>query len=877
MNSDWENSIVLINSSRRENTGFGTGFVIHQDERAAYIVTSAHVVEDIGGPEEIEVGGIPASVAAIGAADGIDLAVLRVEELLATSAFTLRVAGREGSPFISAGFQLFSKHFLIRPVQGKLGEQVGLETRKHIGRIKAWVLEIDDTYQLQPGHSGSPLVDKTSGYVIGVISYRRGEGKRGLAISVDALNEVWPEMPPEVGQQLLTKRDYDSSDLDEPAEPHLVIDYRANLKAHLLIHLEEIGHRSQDKLVAPRFSPVSSSEETVAQRIGVEALSGVRQNLAITGPAGSGKSIALVQLLLAIMERHPQRVPILVLPDDVKLMIGKRSEWTVSEVEECLFTSFRRVPLSSPMNEEDAKAALRVWLDESRLIFAIDAIDEIDLLFDSSKQSGGFSVLLSSLLLQDEDYRKSQFAVTARTNRYYSARIGPWPRYELREWQLPQLEAYFKAKPSLFAAVSGSKKLQALLSRPIMCYFMDYLGEQWLDERVSFNPLLPRYGDLIVSEPTFLYTRFIAHSLVERENLDERAVELLGSISKEVFLGRLLTRTDAIELIESEIEEARGTQEGEDVKTISEHILNSFVGSTLIYRISSENPYIRFMHESYLEYSVAYWLNRLISRFEENSISSIEGRLRPTDITFFAAVGGVKPTESIYSYLRDLSCGFLHRHHYTNLTVDSSKLIRLMSAFQSHYYEISSSIGVDRIENATTMLMQLLRGFLYNANRDNILQSQVSTHSEACKEMLTRFCAIDNIIVRSEAAVTLVGFGVRQELEELLSLMMADMVAFEQRKEHIRQIWGFDKYDRDSMDRARQIAWKIINSEQGFRPALRPLNVFQLAQFSDNEEDIDALLKLQERERSKSSESRDDFLIQMIDYSVKLIRRNEYG
>jgi hypothetical protein len=44
---------------------------------------------------------------------------------------------------------------------------------------------------LEHGYSGGPVIDEQSGSVVAVANYRVG-GKKGVAISVEALEEVWP-------------------------------------------------------------------------------------------------------------------------------------------------------------------------------------------------------------------------------------------------------------------------------------------------------------------------------------------------------------------------------------------------------------------------------------------------------------------------------------------------------------------------------------------------------------------------------------------------------------------------------------------------------------------------------------------------------------
>src|SRR5438067_2438460 len=93
MSDCWLDSIVLVESSDQAIQGFGAGFPIYWDGRAAYIVTCAHVVRNAGGADRIVVsvrqrgGGGSSStnfravLSASGSPDDIDLAVLRVEGL----------------------------------------------------------------------------------------------------------------------------------------------------------------------------------------------------------------------------------------------------------------------------------------------------------------------------------------------------------------------------------------------------------------------------------------------------------------------------------------------------------------------------------------------------------------------------------------------------------------------------------------------------------------------------------------------------------------------------------------------------------------------------------------------------------------------------
>ncbi|MDZ7959534.1 MAG: trypsin-like peptidase domain-containing protein [Aulosira sp. DedQUE10] len=186
-----QKSVVLITSADSNINRFGTGFIVRRANGASYVLTCAHVLKDVKSTEGIKVEGMMATVVASGENDGLDLAVLRVYGLWSKPELALKASGKKESPFVTAGFQLFDKAHLIRSLRGTLGEPIGLQSTRLGERVQAWDLCILDDYFLQPGYSGSPVVDETSGCVLGIVTHRQGEGKRGLAISIESLKKIW--------------------------------------------------------------------------------------------------------------------------------------------------------------------------------------------------------------------------------------------------------------------------------------------------------------------------------------------------------------------------------------------------------------------------------------------------------------------------------------------------------------------------------------------------------------------------------------------------------------------------------------------------------------------------------------------------------------
>jgi hypothetical protein len=195
MQNNIRDSVVVITSKANGNDRFGSGFVLRIQDGLTYVVTCAHVVRDVGGPENVLVDHIDATVLVLGEQGDPDLAVLSVRDVSSRPALPLQSAGKTGLPIMTAGFQIHDRQRLIRQLEGALGDQVDLEALRRRRRIQAWDLNLDGDHALKHGFSGSPLVDRASGRVIGVVSHREGEGRRGLAISVCELEQLWDGTP----------------------------------------------------------------------------------------------------------------------------------------------------------------------------------------------------------------------------------------------------------------------------------------------------------------------------------------------------------------------------------------------------------------------------------------------------------------------------------------------------------------------------------------------------------------------------------------------------------------------------------------------------------------------------------------------------------
>ena len=211
-----EESVVLITSKQDATTEFGSGFPIYQDANSTYFLTCAHVVEDVGGVDNIKIRDVPATVIALGHKLGCDLAVLKIDKGLVKQTFDLAIQVQLGQKIMVIGYSQNSTFVKTRrKMDGVLGDKVSFDYKGI--QTNAWDVHInnDSDSTLQPGYSGSPVIDTNTGSAIAVITQRQGEGKRGHAISIHELKQVWKEMPDSLLQAEFSRIERELSEEDQ--------------------------------------------------------------------------------------------------------------------------------------------------------------------------------------------------------------------------------------------------------------------------------------------------------------------------------------------------------------------------------------------------------------------------------------------------------------------------------------------------------------------------------------------------------------------------------------------------------------------------------------------------------------------------------------
>ena len=182
------NSIVNIESV--SNNSFGTGFVIDSDEKGVYILTCQHVLDDVKTPV---VENVLAKVIAKGGF--IDMAVLYVSKLH-LEALPLQTKVCDQLDVEVIGFSNFNQSLTQKKhIQATLYQElIELHSKEEDAYYNVRKIKANDGFNFDRGNSGSPVICKSSGNVIAMISNKEGNDI-GYAIDIVNLKEVWSNAP----------------------------------------------------------------------------------------------------------------------------------------------------------------------------------------------------------------------------------------------------------------------------------------------------------------------------------------------------------------------------------------------------------------------------------------------------------------------------------------------------------------------------------------------------------------------------------------------------------------------------------------------------------------------------------------------------------
>jgi hypothetical protein len=237
-----QNSIVLITSTETENKSFGTGFVFWQENNDSYVLTCAHVIEEVG-KDSICINSLEKfELIACGNPSNIDLAILKITNLQKEALYPCNMFGQKSINFQISGF---SRLDMKKGQQLLLGENIEGTTKDQIlltkDLLNGWHLDMINGCLLQGGYSGSPIVDKQTGKVFAVATFAKTTGESGYAISISHLLKIWND-PPSKLRDLLNKNTLKYKEL-------------CNTDCYVLIEIKKSDKKSFYSVEAWIYSP----------------------------------------------------------------------------------------------------------------------------------------------------------------------------------------------------------------------------------------------------------------------------------------------------------------------------------------------------------------------------------------------------------------------------------------------------------------------------------------------------------------------------------------------------------------------------------------------------------------------------------------------
>ncbi len=186
-----KSSIVNIESAT--NNSFGTGFVVHSNEKGVFILTCKHVVEEVINPV---VENILVKVVAIG--NFIDMAVLYIPRL-ELKALPLENEQNNNLDVSVIGFSHFNQSSIQKKhIDATLyKELIELHAKEDDTFYNLRKIKAKDGFNFERGNSGSPVICLDTNKVIAMISNKEGSNI-AYAINIEYIKEIWKDIPVEL-------------------------------------------------------------------------------------------------------------------------------------------------------------------------------------------------------------------------------------------------------------------------------------------------------------------------------------------------------------------------------------------------------------------------------------------------------------------------------------------------------------------------------------------------------------------------------------------------------------------------------------------------------------------------------------------------------
>lgn len=181
-------SIVSIES--KKNKSFGTGFIIHNDSKGSYLVTAAHVIDQVIVPM---INRKEAKVIAQG--EMIDIAILYLEGVI-LEPLPLQINNCNTLEVKVIGFSQFDQENMQKTTIKSILYREPVEIHPYDDKSSSVVKKILATeyYHFERGNSGSPVFCNEGENVIAIVGHKE-RNSIAYAINIAAIKKVWKEAP----------------------------------------------------------------------------------------------------------------------------------------------------------------------------------------------------------------------------------------------------------------------------------------------------------------------------------------------------------------------------------------------------------------------------------------------------------------------------------------------------------------------------------------------------------------------------------------------------------------------------------------------------------------------------------------------------------
>jgi hypothetical protein len=695
-------------------------------------------------------------------------------------------------------------------------------------------------------------------YGLNIVDKRSAGGYFGQSYNISKVNHhtiVKPCSDESESHQALLRLLLDSSPTFPcVSDSNVLSEYRNRLGFLIDEQIEQLSDRQFPDLI--RFHVRSHVPRIESKDVSLAELATKATSFAITGVAGSGKSILLLALARKMLEYG--KIPLLLFPrQDVTNLLN-----TDHSLEQCYREAFRKVLGSVGLSMAIIDAQYQILMHTGRLVYLVDALDELDTYYCASHHPLP-SRQLKEILDDQRRFSRCSIIFTSRTERYTALDLENWPRYKLNLWDIDEIKQYFINDQGLSTIITGDENLVSFFRSPLACRMMDCDGGKWLNSVIVYPT---RVRHVIHKETTALYTHYISE-ILKRDNMKDDSLKVFGLLSASIFSGRL-----AIPTFDEATREVLNSAAPPWLHYLQKNSLTHLHSIIQNLGASGLLPLpivpVHLKHESFLEYGVAHYTFTAIRasthfEFERDHSLTNAGR------SYLHSLGMVSCNEAMYVFLRHLTSGFYHLRT-TKVDHDENTLsliVRLLGLLEKHFEELDSTPATQ----AAITLMISLRGYSYNPLQDPLVQDQWEDVKSTLQPLLFRLTQDKPLLVRQEAAVNLVAFKEMDPFRSIVTDYIRDPDKQEALRKHVGHMWGFNRGDPEMMNEAFEKGWEITESDEGFRRALRPLNILQIALWSDRQADVQKLENMKIREEKLPSSSQDDFLLHAIESAKQII------